>query len=59
MRLLSADGQPVAFFGPQIVPLPDGTWRFELSPLSPPHGAEAIVARTLYRKTYPFVVRAH
>jgi hypothetical protein len=56
VRLLNAEGQAVAFFGPQITTSPDGAWRFELSPLSPPVRAEVILAQELDHKAYPFVL---
>jgi len=55
-RIMNADGQPIAFFSPNITAAPDGTWRFELSPLGTPAGAELIVAGELDRKDYAFTL---
>jgi len=56
VRLLGADGQALAFFGPNITEAPDGAWRFELSPLNPPARAEIVLAREVDRKAYPVTV---
>jgi len=53
VRLLAADGQPLAYFGPNITEGPAGAWRFELSPLNPPVKAEVLVAGQVDRLTYP------
>jgi len=53
VRLIGADGQPVAFFTPNVVEAPGGVWRFELSPLGTPVRAEVVLARDLDRKAYP------
>jgi hypothetical protein len=53
VRLIGADGQAVAFFGPNITEAPDGAWRFELSPPNPPARAEIVVTREVDQKTYP------
>ncbi len=53
VRLIGADGQAVAFFGPNITEAPDGAWRFELSPLGPVARAEIVLAREVDQKTYP------
>lgn len=53
IRLIGADGQARAFFGPSITEAPDGAWRFELSPLNPPVRAEIILAREVDQKSYP------
>ncbi len=55
-RLTSADGQAVASFGPNITVLPEGAWRFELSPLSKAVGADLILAGQIDRKEYPFAL---
>lgn len=56
VRLIGADGQALAFFGPNITEAPDGAWRFELSPLNPPARAEIVFAREVDRKVYPVTV---
>ena len=53
VRLIGADGQAIAFLGPNITEAPDGAWRFELSPLGPVARAEIILAREVDQKTYP------
>ena len=53
VRLIGADGQAVAFFGPNITEAPDGAWRFELSPLGPAARAEIVLAREVDQKVYP------
>jgi hypothetical protein len=53
VRLIGADGQALAFFGPNITEAPDGAWRFELSWLNPPARAEIILARAVDQKSYP------
>lgn len=53
IRLIGADGQALAFFGPNITEAPDGAWRFELSLLGPPARAEIILAREVDQKSYP------
>jgi hypothetical protein len=55
-RIASTDGQPIAFFNPQITVTPEGAWRFELSPLGAPVGAELVVAGQIDRKAYPFTL---
>lgn len=56
VRFVNAEGQAVAFFSPDITESPDGSWRFELSPLGTPVRAEVIVASELDRKEYPFTL---
>jgi len=58
IRLLNADGQAVAFFGPQTAALPGGAQTFELSPLGAYATAEVIVARDRDTKSYAFVLTA-
>jgi hypothetical protein len=53
VRLIGADGQAVAFFGPNITEAPDGAWRFELSPLGPAARAEVVLAREVDQKSFP------
>jgi hypothetical protein len=53
IRLIGADGQALAFSGPNITEAPDGAWRFELSLLSPPVRAEIILARDVDQKSSP------
>jgi hypothetical protein len=53
VRLLGADGQALAYFGPNITEGPGGAWRFELSPLNPPVKAEIVVAGQVDRQTLP------
>jgi hypothetical protein len=53
IRLIGADGQPVASFSPTITASPDGAWRFELSPFGQPTRAEVILAKEVDRKVYP------
>jgi len=53
IRLIGADGQALAFSGPNITEAPDGAWRFELSLLTPPVRAEIILAREVDQKSYP------
>ena len=53
IRLIGADGQAVAFFGPNVVEAPGGAWRFELSPLGAVVKAEIVLAREQDRKAYP------
>jgi hypothetical protein len=53
IRLIGADGQPMAFFSPTITASPDGAWRFELSPFGQPTRAEVILAKDVERKVYP------
>ena len=53
IRLIGADGQALAFSGPNITEAPDSAWRFELSLLSPPARAEIIVASEVEQKSYP------
>ena len=53
IRLIGADGQPVASFSPTITASPDGAWRFELSPFGQPTRAEIILAKEVERKVYP------
>jgi hypothetical protein len=53
IRLIGADGQALAFSGPNITEAPDGAWRFELSLLAPPVRAEIILAREVDQKSYP------
>jgi hypothetical protein len=53
VRLLGADGQAVAFWSPNITEAPNGAWRFELSPQSPPVTAEVVLAGQVDRADYP------
>ena len=53
VRLLGADGQALAYFGPNITEGPGGAWRFELSPLNPPVKAEIVLAGQVDRQTLP------
>jgi hypothetical protein len=53
VRLLAADGQALAYFGPNITEGPGGAWRFELSPLNPPVKAEIVLAGQVERQTLP------
>lgn len=55
-RITSGDGDAVGFFSPNITVSPDGTQRFDPSPLGAPVGAELIVAAALNRKDYPFTL---
>jgi len=55
-QLAGADGQAVLFFSPNITVLPEGAWRFELSPMGAPVGAQLIVADELDRKDYSFTL---
>jgi len=55
-QLAGADGQAVWFSGPNITILPDGAWRFELSPSGTPVAAQLIVADELDRKDYSFTL---
>jgi hypothetical protein len=58
IRLIGADGQALAFSGPNITEAPDGAWRFELSPLSSPVRAEIVLAREVDQKSYPVTLTA-
>jgi hypothetical protein len=53
IRLIGADGQALAFFGPSITEAPDGAWRFELSLLNPAVRAEIVLAGEVDQKSYP------
>ena len=53
IRLIGADGQALAFFGPSVTEAPDGAWRFELSLLNPPVRAEIVLAGEVDQKSYP------
>jgi hypothetical protein len=53
VRLLGADGQALAYFGPNITEGPGGAWRFDLSPLNPPVKAEIVLAGQVERQTLP------
>ena len=53
VRLLGADGQALAYFGPNITEGSGGAWRFDLSPLNPPVKAEIVLAGQLERQTLP------
>jgi len=55
---LNADGQAVAFFGPQTAALPGGAQTFELSPLGAYDAAEVVVARDRDTNSYAFVLTA-
>jgi hypothetical protein len=54
IRLLDAAGKAVAFMGPQITERPDGSTRFELSPLNPPARAEIVLASEIESRSLPF-----
>jgi hypothetical protein len=58
IRLINAQGQAVAFSGPQTTQLADGGESFELMPMSPYVRAEVVIATTRDTKTYPFVLPA-
>ncbi len=58
VRLLNAEGQPIAYSGPQTTALPEGGERFDLMPMSPYTRAEVVVATAQDTKTYPFVLSA-
>jgi hypothetical protein len=58
IRLIGADGEALAFSGPNITEAPDGAWRFELSLLGPPVRAEIIMAREVDQKSYPVTLTA-
>jgi hypothetical protein len=53
IRLLGADGQALAYFGPNITEGSGGAWRFDLSPLNPPVKAEIVLAGQFERQTLP------
>ena len=55
-QLVGADGQAVGFFSPNITVLPEGAWRFELSPSGTVVAAQLIVADELDRKDYTFTL---
>jgi hypothetical protein len=55
-RVASADGEAIPFFSRNITVSPDGAWRFEVSPLGAPVGAELIVADQLDGRDYPFTL---
>jgi hypothetical protein len=54
IRLLDAEGKAAAFLGPQITDRPDGSTRFELSPLNPPARAEIVLASEIESRSLPF-----
>jgi hypothetical protein len=54
IRLLNAQGEALAFFGPQVTNLPDGSTRFELSPFNPPARAQIVLASEIESKSLPF-----
>ncbi|HEX6842257.1 MAG TPA: hypothetical protein VF113_12035 [Stellaceae bacterium] len=54
IRLLNAQGEAVAFLGPQITDRPDGSTRFELSPLNPAARAEIVLASEIESRSLPF-----
>ena len=54
IRLLNAQGEPLAFFGPQITTLPDGGARFQLSPLNQPARAQIVLASEIESRSLPF-----
>ncbi len=58
VRLLNAEGQPIAYSGPQTKALPDGGESFALMPMSPYTRAEVVIATAHDTKTYPFVLSA-
>jgi len=55
-QLVDADGQAVGFFTSNITVLPEGAWRFELSPSGTAVAAQLIVADELDRKDYTFTL---
>jgi hypothetical protein len=59
IRLIDADGQALAFHGPNITEAPDGAWRFELSLLNSPVKAEIILATEVDQKSYPVTLTAN
>jgi hypothetical protein len=59
VRLLGADGQALAYFGPNITEGPGGAWRFELSPLNPPVKAEIVLAGQVDRQPLPVSLTPH
>ena len=54
IRLLDAEGKAIAFLGPQITDRPDGSTRFELSPLNPPARADIVLASEIESRSLPF-----
>ncbi len=58
VQLLNAEGQPVAFSGPQTTVRDDGSWRFELSPMSACASATVVIASETDTREYPFVLSA-
>lgn len=58
VRLLNAEGKPIAYSGPQTTALPGGGERFDLMPMSPYMRAEVVIATAQDTKTYPFVLSA-
>jgi hypothetical protein len=54
IRLMNAQGEALAFFGPQVTNLPDGSTRFELSPFNPPARAQIVLASEIESKSLPF-----
>src|SRR5262249_59381416 len=51
-QLVDADGQAVGFFTSNITVLPEGAWRFELSPSGTAVAAPLIIAHELHPKGY-------
>jgi hypothetical protein len=58
VQLMNAEGQPVAFSGPQTKVGADGAWSFELFPGSACTTAAVVVAEESDTKEYPFVLSA-
>lgn len=56
VRLLDADGQAIAFSGPQTTALGDDGKRLELMPMSPYARAEVVLATAQDTTSYPFVL---
>jgi hypothetical protein len=56
IRLMNSQGEPLAFFGPQVTNLPDGSTRFELSPFTAPAKAQIVIASDIESKSLPFSV---
>jgi hypothetical protein len=54
VKVSDPDGEPVISFSPNITELPDGAWRFELTPQGVPSHADVIFASELERRDYPF-----
>ena len=54
IRLLDREGQALMFSGPDVTALPDGSSRFNLSPINAPARAEIVIARLMETQTLPF-----